>query len=247
MSFDVNGKVALVTGANRGIGEAITKVLIENGVAKVYTAVRDVSSVESLKNEYGDKIVPVEIDLTKPETIKAAAETASDVELVVSNAGILKTATALDENAFDALQTEMEVNVFGLMRMAQAFAPVLKSNGGGAFAQLNSVASLRTFPPFSTYAASKAAAYSITQALRALLDEQGTHIVSVHPGPIDTDMAKDAGIEDMAEPPELVGEAIVSALKSSEFHAWPDSMAKELGDAYSSFAESVVESEMQES
>ena len=106
----------------------------------------------------------------------------------------------------------MDVNVNGLIRMAQAFAPVLKNNGGGALIQLNSVASIKNFAPFTTYCASKAAAYSVTQSLKDLLGEQNTQVMSVHPGPIATDMADHAGMGDMAEPPSLVADAIVEAL-----------------------------------
>ena len=130
--------------------------------------------------------------------------------------------------------------------MAQAFAPVLKANGGGAFVQLNSVASMKNFADFATYSASKAAAYSITQALRELLGQQGTAVLSVHPGPIATDMSDAAGMSEIAEPPSLVAEGIVAALKAGDFHLFPDSMAKQFGDAYQSFAENIVEADQSE-
>lgn len=240
MGFDVQGKVALVTGANRGIGKAILEGLLAAGASKVYAAVRDPQSAEPLVKQHGDKVVVVPIDLAKPDTIAQAAKTASDVELLVNNAGVLRTAKPLDEDALDALGYEMDINVGGLIRMAQAFAPVLKANGGGALVQLNSVASLRAFPDFATYAASKAAAYSITQALRDQLREQGTVVVSVHPGPIDTEMAHTAGLGDLVEPPSLVSDAIIAALARGEFHAYPDSMAKDIGMAYQIFAEKVI-------
>ncbi len=246
MSFDVNGKTCLVSGANRGIGKVIAETLLKHGASKVYAAVRDTKTAAPLVDAHGDKVVPLELDLSKSETIKAAAQSASDVTLVVNNAGVLKTATALSDEAFDALKFELDVNLFGLLRIAQAFAPVLKANGGGAFVQLNSVVSMKCFPQFTTYCASKAASYSLTQALRALLGEQGTAVHSVHPGPIDTDMGDSAGLSEIAEPPELVGEAIVTALKSGEFHVFPDSMAKQIGEAYGSFAKNIVEADLME-
>ena len=106
---------------------------------------------------------------------------------------------------------------------------------------LNSVASLRNFADFTTYCASKAAAYSVTQGLRDTLAQLGTLVVSVHPGPIATDMAGDAGMEEGAEPPEVVAEAILSALAAGEFHVFPDNYAKELGADYQSFADGVIE------
>lgn len=241
MAFDIKGKTALVTGANRGIGKALAETLLDRGAAKVYGAVRNPDSLREMVAVYGDRLVPLELDLTKPETVEAAANRASDVELVVNNAGVLRISTPLADDAIDDMKFELDANVFGLMRIAQAFAPVLKANGGGALVQLNSVASLKCFEPFATYSASKAAAYSITQALRTLLAKQGTLVVSIHPGPIATDMGDAAGFGDIAEPPRIVADAMLSALADEEFHVFPDSMAKQVGQAYQSFAKSVVE------
>jgi len=152
-----------------------------------------------------------------------------------------KVSNPLEADAIENLQYEIDINVFGLMRMAQAFAPVLKENGGGVFVQLNSVASLRSFADFATYCASKAAAYSITQSLRAVLAEQGTTVISVHPGPIDTDMAHSAGLGDLVEPVTLVSDALFDAIENDRFHVFPDSTAQAVGGEYQSFAENVVE------
>ena len=244
--IDIKDKIALVTGSNRGIGKAIVESFLNNGAAKVYAAVRTLESATPLVEAYGDRVVPIQFDLGKPDTIKIAAKKASDVQVVVNNAGVLRTASPLADDAIDALNFEMEINVFGLIRMAQAFAPILNTNGGGAFIQLNSVASMKSFSDFSTYCASKAAAYSITQALRELLEQQGTAVLSVHPGPIATDMAANAGLGEIAESASLVGDGIVAALKSGDFHLFPDPMAKMVGDAYRSFAENIVEANLME-
>src|SRR5262245_40901250 len=243
MSFSVQDKVALVTGANRGIGKSIVEALLKNGASKVYAAVRNPDSAADLVRASGGRVVAVELDLARPATIAAAAKTAKDVQLVVNNAGVLKTASPLAAGAIDALRFEMDVNVYGLMRVAQAFAPLLAANGGGAFVQLNSVVSLKNFADFATYSASKAASYSITQGLRETLKGQGTLVVSVHPGPIATDMADSAGLGAIAEPASLVADGIVAALEEGEFHVFPDSMARKFWSAYQGFARAVVEAD----
>lgn len=240
MSLKIEGATALITGANRGIGLEITKALLNAGAAKVYAAVRDLSSIKELEQQYPDRLVGVVIDLSKPETIASAARTATDVQIVINNAGVLKVSAPLDDDVLDTFDFQIEVNVRGLIRMARAFSPVLKENGGGAFVQLNSVASLRSFPDFSTYCASKAASYSMTQALRSQMKEQGTQVISVHPGPIETDMAKEAGLDE-TDPPSVVAEAIIAAIESGQFHVFPDSMSQELWKSYQTFAKEVVE------
>ncbi|MEA3413488.1 MAG: SDR family oxidoreductase [Pseudomonadota bacterium] len=211
-----------------------------------YAGARSLESLQPLVNSFGDRVVPLHIDLNLPQTIIDAAALAQDVQMVVNNAGTLRMATPLDSTAIDALGFEIEVNVFGLMRMAQAFASVLDRNGGGIFVQMNSLASVKNFSGFATYSASKAASYSITQALRELLEVQGTRVISVHPGPIATDMADTAGLSEIAEPAAQVPEAIIAALGNDDFHVYPDTMARQIGSAYHGFARSVIEANLME-
>jgi NAD(P)-dependent dehydrogenase (short-subunit alcohol dehydrogenase family) len=244
MGIEIKGKVALVTGANRGIGLEIVEAFIRNGASKVYAAVRNPASAQQLVEAHGGKVEVLQVDLEYPHTVKAAADMAADVEIVVNNAGVLRSATPLESHAIDEFKFELEINTFGLMRMAQAFSPVLKKNGGGALVQLNSVASMKSFSGFSTYCASKAASYSITQSLRDVLKEQGTTVISVHPGPIATEMATSAGLDEIAEPATLVADAIILALKEEQFHVFPDTMAQQIGSVYQSFAENIVEADL---
>lgn len=244
--FDIKNKTALITGANRGIGKVIADSFLEHGAAKIYAAVRNPESAASLVDEYGDRVKVIEIDMSKPTSITEAAQKAQDVDVVVNNAGVLTSTTPMQDNALESLNYEMDINVGGLVRMAQAFAPVLKTNGGGAFIQLNSIASLKSFVSFTTYSASKAAAYSITQALREVLSEQGTHVISVHPGPIATDMGREAGLHEIAEPATLVADSIITALNNGEFHAFPDTIAKQFGGEYQNFATNIVEANIME-
>lgn len=242
----VAGTTVLVTGANRGIGRAIAQGMLARGASKLYAAVRRPDAVQDLVEEYGGRVVPVPFDLGDEAVIQAAAAAASDVELLICNAGVLRTASVFSDDVYDALRFELDGNLFGFIRTVRAFAPVLKANGGGALVQMNSVVSMKCFPDFTTYCASKAASYAVTQALKFQLAEQGTLVHSVHPGPIATDMGDAAGLTEIAEPPTLVVDAIAAALESGDFHVWPDSMAKQIGGAYEAFATNVVEADLSE-
>ncbi|WP_370980153.1 SDR family oxidoreductase [Agaribacterium sp. ZY112] len=243
MSFSVKGKVALVTGANRGIGKAIVESLIKHGASKVYLAVRKPQSTQELSQRYADKVSTVYFDAEEPASIQALADSAPDVDLLINNAGVLEVAEPLAKNAVEALQYEMNINVYGLIRMAQAFSPILEKHPESALVQLNSVASIKNFTPFTTYSASKAASYSVTQGLKDSLKEKGIQVLSVHPGPIMTDMATKAGFEE-GDSSEVVAEAIVEALAKGEFHLFPDSMAKVFESEYQHFADNIINADL---
>ncbi|MFF4309323.1 SDR family oxidoreductase [Streptomyces sp. 900105755] len=200
----IEGSVALVTGANRGIGLAFCRALLARGAAKVYAGVRRPENF----TEPGP--VPLRLDVTDPEQIAAAARTASDATIVINNAGI-QGGPPLLEGSLDGARQELEVNYLGTWAVSRAFAPVLAANGGGALVNMLSVASWRSTWRFPSYAASKAAQWSVTNALRVALREQGTLVVGVHVGWVDTDAtaAVDEPKTDAAEVAARTMDAIV--------------------------------------
>ncbi|WP_055447090.1 SDR family oxidoreductase [Lacinutrix mariniflava] len=238
MSVSIENKVALVTGANRGIGKAIVESFINHGAKKVYLAVRDVNSTKELEEKYGEKVVTLKADVSNTKSIQDLAEQTKDVEVVVNNAGIGTPQDTIGENAEQDFQNQLNVNAFGLLRVANSFAKTLEKNQG-ALVQLNSVASLKNFSALSTYSASKAASYSLTQGLRTDLGAKGVSILSVHPGPVLTDMGKAAGFDEGAST-STISEGIVSALKAGDFHLFPDEMAKQFEGAYQGFSDAIV-------
>jgi len=245
MSLSIENKIALVTGANRGIGKAIVQSFLEHGAKKVYLAVRNPESTTELAQQYGDRVVTLQVDVADEASVKSLAKQAGDVEVVVNNAGVLEIADPLSDHAEAALTKELNVNVFGLIRVAKAFTPIIEANGGGAIVQLNSVASIKNFTGFSTYSASKAAAYSLTQGLRDALSPKGIDVLSVHPGPIATDMGDKAGFE-VADTTSSVSEGIVASLKAGEFHLFPDTVAKQFEGAYKGFADAIINADLSE-
>jgi NAD(P)-dependent dehydrogenase (short-subunit alcohol dehydrogenase family) len=201
----IEGAAALVTGANRGLGAAIAQALLDAG-ATVYGAARDPASITN------DRLIPVRLDVTNDDDVAHAARTCLDVSIVVNNAGILRQSPSLADGAVEAARAEMETNYFGSMRLARAFAPILRDNGGGSLVNVLSVLSFISMPQGATYSASKSAAWSLTNALRIELRQQGTLVVAVHAGFIDTDMA--AGVSGEKVSPESVAKQIVTAVAS---------------------------------
>ena len=242
MSTSIKNKVALVTGANRGIGKAIVQSFFEHGAKKVYLAVRDTASTKDLQEKYGEKVVTLQADLSDGKSIIKLAEQAQDVDIVVNNAGVGTPYATIGKDAEESLKQQLEVNVYGLLRVANAFAETLEKNKG-ALVQLNSVASIKNFPHLSLYSASKAASYSLTQGIKADLEAKGVSVLSVHPGPIATDMGKAAGFDE-ASAPSVVSEGIMTALEAGDFHLFPDEMAKQFEGAYQSFSDNIVTADL---
>jgi NAD(P)-dependent dehydrogenase (short-subunit alcohol dehydrogenase family) len=181
----IEGTTALVTGANRGLGMAFVQALLDRGAAKVYAGARNPGTV----NVTDARVVPVQLDITNFDDIAAAARDCTDVSLLVNNAGAMLLRPFLSAPDMSAARTEMETNYFGTLAMARAFAPVLGAAGGGCLVNVLSVVSWLASPFNASYCASKSAEWALTNALRVELRAQGTLVVGVHAGFIDTDMA----------------------------------------------------------
>ena len=211
----IAGSVALVTGSNRGVGRAYIQALLDMGARKIYAAAREAKSVESLVKAHPGKIEAVQLDVTNEAQVRAAAAKCKDVSLLINNAGANGSSGALAAGSTEVAQREMNVNYFGLLYLCRAFGPVLKANGGGAIVNMLSLVARVNMPMLGTYSASKAAAWSLTQAVRGELAKQGTLVVGIFPGAIDTDMARGFDIPKLA-PAEVASIALQAVESGAE-------------------------------
>ena len=210
----IDGSVALVSGADRGLGVAFARELVRRGAARVYGAARNLAAV----TEPG--VTPIALDITDPERVARVANECADVTLLVNNAGVMKASPFIGAPSLDAARLEMETNYFGTLSMCRAFAPVLAAGGGGAIVNMLSVTSFFTSPLDPSYSASKAAELSLTNGIRMELSRQGTLVVAVHAGFIDTDMA--AGIDAPKISPESVAQQAFDAVEAGEIEVLAD-------------------------
>lgn len=216
----IKNSVALVTGANRGLGLAFTQALLGGGVRKVYAAARDPASVKQAG------VVPVRLDVTNAGEVAAAAGELGDVTLVINNAGIIRGSGFLGENGVEAVRAELETNFFGPVNVSRAFAPILARNGGGAIVNVLSALSWVAFPSSSTYSASKAAAWSFSNGLRQELRGQGTQVLALHVGYMDTDMVRDVAAP--KSKPEDVARQVLEALEAGQSEILADEVSRRI-------------------
>ena len=219
--MQLKNAVVLVTGSNRGIGAEFVAQLKERGASKIYAASRTGSDLRL------DGVEHIRLDITDPSQVRAAAEAAGDVQVLINNAGI-STGTSLITGDVADIRREMETNFFGPLLMTQAFAPILKANGGGAILNVVSALAWFTVPGAGAYAASKTAAWSLTDNARLDLAAQGTHVVGVYMGLVDTDMS--AGLQAPKVAPSAVAAAGLEAIESG--------LDEVLADDWASFVKS---------
>ena len=227
----IEGSVALVTGANRGIGRALTEALIERGATRVYATARDTKSLDELARQHGGRVVPLRLDVTNAADVAEVAGKARDVELLFNNAGVVEGKGLAGDQIVDQARREMEVNYLAPLGLLVRFADGLASRRG-ALINLSSVAGLTNFAFFPTYSASKAAVHSLTQGARALLASRGVSVIGVYPGPVDTDMAKEIALDKAS--PERVANAILDGVEAGTEDIFPDPFAAAFGAKFES-------------
>ncbi|NJC69894.1 SDR family oxidoreductase [Planosporangium thailandense] len=218
----INDSVAVVTGGQRGIGKAFVEALLQRGAAKVYATARKPGPSED------PRVEAVALDVTDPAAVSALADHARDVNIVVNNAGVLFPSPLLQADMAEVVAT-FETNVFGALRVAQSFAPVLAANGGGALVDMHSLFSWGAGA--GAYGASKAALWSITNSLRVELAPQGTQVVGVHLGFADTDMV--AGFPTQKISPAEVAELALDGVEEGSDEVLVDTLTRQMKAALS--------------
>lgn len=228
--LDPKGKVAFVSGANRGIGKAIAVELLNRGASKVYAGARKLDSLDEMVSKYGDKLIPVQLDVTDDASIKNAAAKVKHLDILVNNAGVFAVGSVFSDQAEESLNKNLDVNVWGVLKLSRAVADDIKKADETAVVNVSSVTGLGNMPMAATYSMSKAAVHSMTQGMRAELKDNNTLVMGVYPGPIDTDMERDLQME--KDSPENVAKNIVDGLVEGKEDVYPDVMSEQIGAFY---------------
>lgn len=218
--MELKNATVLITGANRGIGLAFAREALARGARKVYAGARDPASI-SLPG-----LQAIKLDVTSDEDVAAAAALAKDVTLVINNAGIAATGGFLADDSIESARRHLETNLLGPLRVAKAFAPVLAANGGGALLNVLSIASWINRPLLGVYGMSKSAAWALTNGLRHELREQGTQVLGLHMGFVDTDLTR--GLDAPKSTPESVVRQAFEALEAGAEEVLADDATRQV-------------------
>jgi NAD(P)-dependent dehydrogenase (short-subunit alcohol dehydrogenase family) len=224
--MNIENEVMLVTGANRGLGRELVLAGLKAGAARVYAGARDPEQLQPLVRGSEGRVVPLRIDVTDAESLEAAAQLAPDVSLLFNNAGVVASHGVLSSSP-RALEQDFATNFFGVVNTTRAFLPALERAAArrrAAIVNILSVVSLSNMPGLGGYSASKAAAFSLTQALRSDLAARGVSVHGVFAGAIDTDMTR--GMEMPKASPADVARAIVRGVEANTDDIFPDAMAE---------------------
>jgi len=227
--MSIEGKTVLVTGANRGIGQALVEEALRRGAARVYAGTRQPLAHPD------ERVTPLSLDVTSAAQIQAAAGRVGSLDILINNAGL-----GLYDDLSDpgALEKHLAVNLFGTYGVTQAFLPQL-TRARGAIVNVLSVTALAALPFIPAYSISRAAAFSLSQSLRALLAGQGLSVHAVLTGYVDTDMSR--GFDVPKASPESVARAIFDGVEHGEEDIFPDPMAQTLADSWRSGAAKALE------
>jgi NAD(P)-dependent dehydrogenase (short-subunit alcohol dehydrogenase family) len=228
----ITGKTVLVTGANRGIGQALVEEALSRDASRVYAGTR-------VPLAHPDpRVTPLTLDVTSAAQIQDAVGTVSSLDILINNAGV-QYPDDLSDRA--ALERHLDVNLFGTHGMIQAFLPHLTRSRGAIINNL-SINALAPFPLIPAYSISKAAAFNLTQSLRALLAGQGVRVHAVLPGPVDTDMIRSLGIPKAS--PQSVARAIFDAVEKDEEDIFPDPVSQPVADSWRNSPVQALERQM---
>jgi short-subunit dehydrogenase len=225
----IQNTIALVTGANRGIGKALVQALLAKGASKVYAAARDLNSLSETIALDPKRVQPIVLDITRPDQIAAAVKATQDVRVLINNAGVLAGGDILSADISD-IERDIATNAFGTLAVIRAFAPILEKNTASAIVNILSVVGLAPMSGIAGYSASKATLNSFTQALRPVLKPKGVDVIGVFPGPVDTDMSKEITFPKTSA--LAVAEDILSGIEAGQEDIYPDPMAKDVGKAW---------------
>lgn len=227
--MNIANKTALITGANRGIGQALVNEALRRGAKRVYAATR--SGAQSADT----RVTPVTLDVTSASQIQRAAEQIDALDVLINNAGV-----AIYDDLSDSgvIEQHLAVNLFGPLNVTRAFLPLLRRSKGAVVNNL-SLAALAPLPIIPAYSISKAAAFNMTQSLRALLADQGVKVHAVVLGPIDTDMTR--GFEIPKASPESAARGIFDGLEQGEEEIFPDPASQSIAEGWRAGAAKALE------
>ncbi len=223
----IAGKNVLVTGANRGIGRALIDELVQRGAGQVFAGARSGEALEAL-GQVDARVRPLRLDVTKAADIESAARAVGQLDLLINNAGSLVSFDLL-ETSKASVESDFAVNFWGPLSLTKALVPQLEKSEGAVLNMLTLV-SMASMAAIGGYSASKAAAWSMTQALRKQLGERGITVFAAYPGAVDTDMIR--SFEMAKTPPEVVARNVLDAVEAGTLDAFPDPMAEQAGSAW---------------
>jgi NAD(P)-dependent dehydrogenase (short-subunit alcohol dehydrogenase family) len=227
----IDGKTVFITGANRGIGQALVDVALDRGAGRIYAGTR-----RPISHPDG-RVVPVTLDITDGDQIRAAVETVGSLDLLINNAGI----AAYDDLSDPAvIAHHLAVNLYGTHAVLQAFVPLLARSGGAVVNNL-SVNAFAPLPLVASYSLSKAAAFSLTQSMRTLLAPRGVRVHAVLTGIVDTDMSR--GVDIPKASPAAVAAAIFDGIENGEDEIFPDAMSRPMADGWRGGTAKALENE----